>query len=101
MTRGDVEEIRGWRVNTQIVKTLEEQGWIEVVGHKEVPVGLVSTPPPSSFFPIWGLRALAELPPLPELLPRTWWPASRVSLQMRMVQALAGEMPHRMSGGNG
>jgi segregation and condensation protein B len=67
VTRGDIEEIRGVAVNTQIVKTLEERGWIEVVGHKEVPgrPGLYATT--KQFLSDLGLRALAELPPLPEL----------------------------------
>jgi segregation and condensation protein B len=67
VTRGDVEEIRGVAVNTQIVRTLEERGWIEVVGHKEVPgrPALYSTT--RQFLSDLGLRALSELPPLPEL----------------------------------
>jgi segregation and condensation protein B len=67
VTRGDVEEIRGVAVNTQIVRTLEERGWIEVVGHKEVPgrPALFSTT--KQFLSDLGLRALSELPPLPEL----------------------------------
>lgn len=67
VTRGDVEEIRGVAVNTQIVRTLEERGWIEVVGHKEVPgrPGLYATT--KQFLSDLGLRALSELPPLPDL----------------------------------
>jgi segregation and condensation protein B len=67
VTRGDVEEIRGVAVNTQIVRTLEERGWIEVVGHKEVPgrPALFSTT--KQFLSDLGLRALSELPPLPEM----------------------------------
>lgn len=67
VTRGDVEEIRGVAVNTQIVRTLEERGWIEVVGHKEVPgrPALFSTT--KQFLSDLGLRTLAELPPLPEM----------------------------------
>ena len=37
VTRGDVEEIRGVTVNTQIIRTLEERDWIKVVGHRDVP----------------------------------------------------------------
>ena len=37
VTRGEIEAVRGVAVNTQIVRTLEERGWITVVGHKEVP----------------------------------------------------------------
>lgn len=37
VTRGEIEEIRGVAVSSHIIKTLESRGWIEVVGHKEVP----------------------------------------------------------------
>lgn len=67
VTRGDIEDIRGVAVNSQLIKSLEERGWIEVVGHKEVPgrPGLYATTP--QFLSDLGLRALSELPPLPEL----------------------------------
>jgi segregation and condensation protein B len=67
VTRGDVEEIRGVAVNSQIVKTLEERGWIEVVGHKDVPGHPALFATTRQFLSDLGLRALSELPPLPEL----------------------------------
>jgi segregation and condensation protein B len=67
VTRGDVEEIRGVAVNTQIVRTLEERGWIEVVGHKEVPGRPALFGTTKQFLGDLGLRALSELPALPEL----------------------------------
>jgi len=96
VTRGDVEEIRGVAVNTQIVRTLEERGWIEVVGHKEVPgrPGLYATT--KQFLSDLGLRALSELPPLPELakdLVASLQGEEGIVAQEDMVQALAGEMP--------
>jgi segregation and condensation protein B len=67
VTRGDVEDIRGVSVNAQIVKTLEERGWIETVGHRDVPgkPALLATTP--RFLSDLGLRSLQELPPLEEL----------------------------------
>lgn len=67
VTRGDVEDIRGVSVNAQIVKTLEERGWIESVGHRDVPgkPALFATTP--RFLSDLGLRSLQELPPLEEL----------------------------------
>ncbi len=67
VTRGDVEDIRGVSVNAQIVKTLEERGWIETVGHRDVPgkPALLATTP--HFLSDLGLRSLQELPPLEEL----------------------------------
>ena len=67
VTRGDVEEIRGVAVNSQIVKTLEERGWIEVVGHKDVPGRPALFATTRQFLSDLNLRALSELPPLPDL----------------------------------
>ena len=67
VTRGDVEEIRGVAVNTQIVRTLEERGWIESIGHKDVPGRPALYATSKQFLSDLGLRALSELPPLPEV----------------------------------
>lgn len=67
VTRGDIEEIRGVAVNTQVVRTLEERGWVEVVGHREVPGRPALYATTRQFLSDLGLRALAELPALPEL----------------------------------
>ena len=67
VTRGDIEEIRGVTVNTQIIKTLEQREWIKTVGHRDVPgrpALYVTTPQLLSDL---NLRALDELPPLVEL----------------------------------
>ena len=67
VTRGDIEEIRGVAVNSQILKTLEERGWIESVGHKDVPGRPALFATTKRFLSDLGLRSLAELPPLPEV----------------------------------
>lgn len=67
VTRGDVEDIRGVAVNTQIVKTLEERGWIEAIGHRDVPGKPALFATTQSFLSDLGLRSLQELPPLEEL----------------------------------
>lgn len=67
VTRGDVEDIRGVSVNAQIIKTLEERGWIEVVGQREVPGRPALFATTSRFLSDLGLRSLQELPPLEEL----------------------------------
>ncbi|MCO5118652.1 MAG: SMC-Scp complex subunit ScpB [Burkholderiaceae bacterium] len=67
VTRGDIEEIRGVTVSSSVVKTLEERGWIEVIGHKEVlgrPALFGTT---RRFLDDLGLRSLEELPPLGEV----------------------------------
>jgi segregation and condensation protein B len=66
VTRGDIEEIRGVSVASQLVKTLEDRGWVEVIGHKDVlgrPELLGTT---RQFLDDLGLRTLGELPALLE-----------------------------------
>lgn len=67
VTRGDIEDIRGVTVSSNILKTLEARGWIDVVGHREVPgrPGLYATT--RAFLDDLNLRSLEELPPLDEL----------------------------------
>jgi segregation and condensation protein B len=67
VTRGDIEEIRGVAVNSQTIKMLEERGWIDVVGHREVvgrPALLGTT---RQFLDDLGLASLGQLPPLQQL----------------------------------
>jgi segregation and condensation protein B len=67
VTRGDIEGIRGVSVSTNVLKALESRGWIDVVGHREVPgrPALYSTT--RAFLDDLGLRSLDELPPLDDL----------------------------------
>lgn len=64
VTRGDIEEIRGVAVSTQIVKTLEDRGWIEVVGHRDVPGRPALFATTAQFLNDLGLNAVEELPAL-------------------------------------
>ncbi|MCC8401537.1 SMC-Scp complex subunit ScpB [Paraburkholderia sp. MMS20-SJTN17] len=64
VTRGDIEEIRGVTVNTQVVKQLEDRGWIEVIGHRDVPGRPALYATTRQFLDDLGLSALDELPPL-------------------------------------
>ncbi len=67
ITRGEIEDIRGVVVSSNIIKTLDEQGWIRVVGYKEVPgkPGLYATT--KAFLDHFGLKSLGDLPPLAQL----------------------------------
>ncbi|MCC6473678.1 MAG: SMC-Scp complex subunit ScpB [Burkholderiales bacterium] len=67
VTRGDIEDIRGVAVSTHIVKTLESRGWIDVVGHREVPGRPALYGTTRAFLDDLGLRSLQELPPLEEI----------------------------------
>ncbi|MDB5834339.1 MAG: segregation and condensation protein, partial [Caballeronia sp.] len=64
VTRGDIEEIRGVTVNTQVVKQLEDRGWIEVIGHRDVPGRPALYATTKQFLDDLGLSALDELPAL-------------------------------------
>jgi len=66
ITRGEIEEVRGVTVSSQIMRTLLDRGWVKVVGHKEVPgrPGLYATTP--QFLDYFGLKDLSELPELNE-----------------------------------
>ena len=64
VTRGDIEEIRGVTVNTQVVKQLEDRGWIEVIGHRDVPGRPALYATTKQFLDDLGMKALDELPPL-------------------------------------
>ena len=83
VTRGDIEDIRGVVVSTNVLKTLESRGWVDVVGYRDTPgrPGLYATT--RKFLEDLGLRSLTELPPLTEIerimdlvdLPKTEEPA--------------------------
>jgi len=67
VTRGDIEDIRGVAVSPNVIKTLESRGWIDVVGHREVPGRPALFATTKRFLDDLGLRSLAELPPLTEI----------------------------------
>lgn len=67
VTRGDIEDIRGVAVSPNVIKTLESRGWIDAVGHREVPGRPTLFATTKRFLDDLGLRSLAELPPLTEI----------------------------------
>ncbi|MBK7356691.1 SMC-Scp complex subunit ScpB [Propionivibrio sp.] len=64
VTRGDIEDIRGVSVATQIIKVLEERGWVDVVGHRDTPGRPALLATTKKFLDDLGLRSVTELPPL-------------------------------------
>jgi segregation and condensation protein B len=62
ITRGEIEDVRGVAVSSNIVKTMIERDWVKVIGHKEVPgrPALYATTP--NFLNYFGLKSLSELP---------------------------------------
>ena len=67
VTRGDIEEIRGVAVNSQTIKMLEDRGWVDTVGYRDVlgrPALLGTT---KQFLDDLGLESLSQLPPLQQI----------------------------------
>lgn len=67
ITRGEIEDIRGVSVSSNIMRTLMERGWVRVVGHRDVPgrPGMYATT--REFLDYFGLKRLEDLPPLAEI----------------------------------
>ncbi|MEK0364516.1 SMC-Scp complex subunit ScpB [Pseudomonas sp. CBC3] len=64
ITRGEIEDVRGVAVNSQIVKTLLEREWVRVVGHRDVPGRPAMFATTRQFLDHFNLKSLDELPPL-------------------------------------
>lgn len=69
VTRGDIEEIRGVTVNSHTIKMLEDRGWIEAIGHRDVPGRPSLFATTKQFLDDLGLSSLDQLPPLQQLNP--------------------------------
>src|SRR5919112_3733629 len=67
VTRGDIEDIRGVTVSSNILKSLEARGWIDVIGHREVPGRPAIYATTKQFLDDLNLRSLEELPALDDL----------------------------------
>ncbi|PKM21467.1 MAG: SMC-Scp complex subunit ScpB [Gammaproteobacteria bacterium HGW-Gammaproteobacteria-14] len=67
ITRGEIEEIRGVAVNTQIVKTMLERNWIRIVGHRDVPGRPAMFATTRQFLDYFDLKSLEDLPTLSEI----------------------------------
>src|SRR6202142_4425274 len=92
VTRGDIEEIRGVTVNTQVVKQLEDRGWIEVIGHRDVPGRPALYATTRQFLDDLGLKALDELPPLDD-------PSAQLNADLLGQHAI--EFPDAVAQGDG
>jgi len=87
VTRGDIEDIRGVTVSSQIVKALEDRGWIEVIGHRDAPGRPALFGTTRQFLDDLGLRALDELPALESAQAA----AALAGLDLGEVQQVMGE----------
>lgn len=67
ITRGEIEQVRGVAVSSNIIQALEEREWIRVVGHRDVPGRPALFGTTRTFLDYFGLKRLDQLPPLSEL----------------------------------
>jgi len=67
ITRGEIEDIRGVSVSSNIVRTLMERGWVRIVGHRDVPGRPEMLATSREFLDYFGLKSLDELPTLAEI----------------------------------
>jgi segregation and condensation protein B len=90
MTRGEIEEIRGVSVSTNIVRSLMEREWIRIVGHRDVPGRPALFATTKLFLDYFGLTKLEDLPPLADL---SDWESLRVQLNLPAVDEDEEELP--------
>lgn len=83
MTRGEIEEVRGVSVSSNIVRSLMEREWIRVVGHRDVPGRPALFGTTKLFLDYFGLKKLDDLPPLADL---SDWESLRVQLNLPEVE---------------
>lgn len=87
VTRGDIEDIRGVTVSSQIMRTLQEREWIRVVGHKDVPGKPALYATTKQFLDYFNLTGLEQLPPLSEVRD-----PAEVAANLELVMAQNGEI---------
>lgn len=83
ITRGDIEEIRGVSVSSNITRQLLERDWVRVVGHRDVPGRPAMFGTTKGFLDYFGLKKLDDLPPLADL---SDWESLRVQLNLPEVE---------------
>lgn len=83
MTRGEIEEIRGVAVSSNIIRSLLERDWVRVVGHRDVPGRPSMFGTTRQFLDYFGLKKLDDLPPLADL---SDWESLRVQLNLPAVE---------------
>jgi segregation and condensation protein B len=85
VTRGDIEEIRGVTVNAQTIRMLEDRGWIETIGHRDVPGRPALFASTRQFLDDLGLESLNQLPPLQAVSEETM--SATDTQQMQAIQS--------------
>lgn len=87
ITRGDIEEIRGVSVSSNIIRQLLERDWVRVLGHRDVPGRPAMFGTTNGFLDYFSLKKLDDLPPLADL---SDWESLRVQLNLPDVEGEDG-----------
>jgi segregation and condensation protein B len=87
ITRGEIEEIRGVSVSSNITRQLLERDWVQVVGHRDVPGRPAMFGTTRGFLDYFGLKKLDDLPPLADL---SDWESLRMQLNLPDVEEQDG-----------
>jgi len=90
ITRGEIEEVRGVSVTSNIVRTLLERDWVRIVGHRDVPGRPEMFGTTKFFLDYFGLKKLDDLPPLADL---SDWESLRVQLNLPEVEEDTSDDP--------
>ena len=90
ITRGEIEDIRGVSVSSNIVRTLLERDWCHVVGHRDVPGRPEMFATTKYFLDYFGLKKLEDLPPLADL---SDWESLRIQLNLPEVEEDTSDDP--------
>ena len=94
MTRGEIEEIRGVSVSSNIIRSLIERDWIRAVGHRDVPGRPEMFGTTKQFLDYFGLQKLDDLPPLADL---SDWESLRVQLNLSLIHISEPTRPELVS----
>ncbi|MBQ0720932.1 MAG: SMC-Scp complex subunit ScpB [Gammaproteobacteria bacterium] len=93
LTRGDIEQVRGVAVSSDIIRTLHDRGWIRSVGHRDVPGRPALYATTRQFLDNFNLQSLEQLPPLSEIRE-----LSSIDRELQFEEALAEGKAEKQSG---
>ncbi|WP_223210445.1 SMC-Scp complex subunit ScpB [Leptothrix cholodnii] len=92
VTRGDIEEIRGVTVSSQMLRQLEDRGWVDTIGYREAPGRPALLATTRQFLDDLGLKSLDQLPLLDAALPSAAGNAQALPIQPSLLDALERDL---------
>jgi segregation and condensation protein B len=92
VTRGDIEEIRGVTVSSQMLRQLEERGWVDTIGYREAPGRPALLATTRQFLDDLGLQSLDQLPLIDAVLPSAAGIAQALPIQPSLLDALERDL---------